>query len=114
MKKKMVYTRKSFLFPFFVFAYNFRKSCVNTFDKGDNFSLFKFMDIIMFWAKMMEIFLSVVDLHRLYIELIYFSTSLIPRYVLRFNKEDSKVHVHTILKLVSTNERRTKKIDCVM
>lgn len=28
------------------FAYNFHKSCVNTFNKGDNFSFFKFMDIL--------------------------------------------------------------------
>lgn len=28
------------------FAYNFHKSCVNTFNKGDNFSFFKFMDVL--------------------------------------------------------------------
>lgn len=30
------------------FAYNFHKSCVNMFNKGDNFSLFKFIGIVFY------------------------------------------------------------------
>lgn len=46
------------------FAYNFHKSCVNTFNKGDNFSLFKFIGSISLGRKWWKWVRYSLDLHR--------------------------------------------------